>query len=174
MRGWDGQVSIVRRLRVVATAFAAAGIGVILGIVTSHLRGSAHLNLGFHQGAYTYGSSNCDTGSRNGPVNLVFYGVDALAHHVREHASYQTHGDWDDHSGDTHYFLDHGLVCQIRDDQSASAGWFPTGPVDRYHMRYNSADINGLPDWDVALGGLYTLGSAHYEDGGLVCNDPPW
>ena len=152
----------MRRLWVPVAAAGAAGVGAAFGLLGRTGEVSSDLDPGNHQSAWIFGSSDCDWSSRGDPVNVVFVGARGLVADVVEHAGRDDHGGFDVGipfvaEGKTKYFIDHLGECEPMDDQKVNA-YNP-----RYHMRYNQGDINGVADWDSAVGGYYTLAPAHYE-----------
>ncbi len=173
MKASDVLERLPKRVMSAVSLVAAASLGATAGMFLRNAT-SAHFNPLLHTGIYSFSGSDCMDSVD--PVTVRFNGTDASAKKVQMHADH--HGvlgpgvfpeAWDSHGsalsfGGGQYFWDHD-GCEPQDRESASNnGFLETIAQPRYHMRYNEGDIGGVLDFDPAVGGYYTLATAHHDN----------
>jgi hypothetical protein len=107
----------------------------------------------YNTGVYTYRDSACT--NQEDPMNITFYN-NATASNTDTHVVH--HMNWNDTSGSTSYFSDHGQCLAAPDGsagiQRASAGLTAS---ERDHIRYRQG-VDSDSNW-----GTYSAASVHHE-----------
>jgi hypothetical protein len=137
--GQEGPVRNRWRIRICLAAVVVTAATVLAGAARAD----------FRPGLYTHGSCAGTAASRIDPVNFVFWDwgtADRAVDQTRAHAA------WNDTSGSSQYFFDHG-TCSAMTAQRASSGTFSS----RFHIRLHPIH------WDATLRWT-TIGDAHHED----------